>query len=49
MKKKDLVRVQLLLDSKLFEQLRRQAFETKTSNSKIARHALRQFLTEIKQ
>jgi metal-responsive CopG/Arc/MetJ family transcriptional regulator len=46
--KDELVRAQLLLDKKLFEQLRRYAFKVKTSKSEIARRAIRLFLEEVK-
>jgi len=44
--KEELVRAQLLLDKKLFEQLRRYAFKIKTSKSKIARQAIKKFIEE---
>lgn len=52
--KDELVRVQLLLDKKLFAQLERYAFKLKTksgrrtSKSEIARRAIRKFLEEEK-
>jgi len=46
--KDELMRAQLLLDKKLFEQLRRYAFKIKTSKSEIARRAIRKFLEEVK-
>lgn len=44
--KDELMRAQLLLDKKLFEQLRRYAFKVKISKSEIARRAIRKFLEE---
>ena len=48
MTKQELQRVQLLLDKKLFQQLRRYAFNNNSSNSEIARRALKMFFDEIK-
>lgn len=41
-------RVQILMDDELFQQLRKYAYEAKTSHCKIIREAFRQFLENNK-
>jgi len=47
--KTELKRVQVLMDKKLFSQLRRYAFNTESSYCEVARKALKQFLEESKK
>jgi len=44
--KQDLKRVQVLMDPKLFQQLRRYAFDNESSYCEVARRALKLFLEE---